>query len=133
MQQPPGFNTAAPHLVCQLNKATYGLKQEPRSWFLKLNTTLLHLGFNATKSDTSHFVKYTSTSSLFVLVYVDDILITSSSDIEISSLISKLHSFFPLKDFAPLHNFLGIQITRTSSGNMHFSQSEYIRDLLQCI
>ena len=131
MQQPPGFNTTTPHLVCQLNKAIYGLKQAPRSWFLKLSTTLFHLGFKPTKSDTSLFVKYTPTSSLFVLVYVDDILITGSSDTEISSLISNLHSFFPLKDLGPLHHFLGIQISYTTSGNMHLSQSQYIRELLQ--
>ena len=130
MQQPPGFNTTASHLVYQLNKAIYGLKQTPRSWFLKLSTTLLHIGFKPTKSDTSLFVKYTPTSSLFVLVYVDDILITGSFDIEIPSLIFNIHSFFPLKDLGPLHHFFGIQITRTASGNMHLSQSQY--NLLQC-
>jgi len=97
------------------------LKQTPRSWFLKLSTTLLYLDFNPTKSDTYLFVKYTPTSSIFVLVYVDDILITGSSDTEISSLISKLHSFFPLKDLGPLHHFLGIHITHTSGENMHLS------------
>ena len=95
------------------------------------STTLLHLGFKPIKRDTSIFVKYNPTSSLFVLVYIDYILITGSSDTEISSLISNLNSFFPLKDLGPLHNFLGIQITRTTSGNVHLSQSQYIRDLLQ--
>jgi len=101
MQQPLGFNTVAPHLVCQLNKVIYGLKKAPRSWFLKLSITLLHLGFNHTKSDTYLFVKYTSTSSLFVLFYVDNIIITGSSDTEISSLISKLH-FFSFEGFGSL-------------------------------
>ena len=66
MQQPPGFETNNPHLVCKLNKAIYGLKQAPRAWFQKLNT-LHNLGFNSTKSDVSLFVKFSKNSSLFVL------------------------------------------------------------------
>ena len=64
MQQPPGFTSTDPHLVCHLHKAIYGLKQAPRSWFLKLSTTLQQLGFHSTKSDTSLFVKFASSYTL---------------------------------------------------------------------
>ena len=109
MQQPPGFTSTNPHLVCHLHKAIYGLKQAPRSWFLKLSTTLQQLGFHSTKSDTSLFVKFASSYTLFVLVYVDDILITGSSATAITDLITRLNSFFALKDLGPIHHFLGIQ------------------------
>jgi len=91
MQQPPGFVYANPHLVCRLHKAIYGLKQAPRSWFLKLSHTLHTLGFTPTKSDTSLFVRFTSSHTLLVLVYVDDILITRSSLSAITTLISSLN------------------------------------------
>ena len=130
MQQPPGFVSANPHLVCRLHKAIYGLKQAPRSWFLKLSNTLHSLGFTPIKSDTSLFVRFTPSHTLLVLVYVDDILITGSSPSAITTLISRLHSCFALKDLGNLHHFLGIQVTRTSTGDMHLSQSQYIRELL---
>ena len=130
MQQPPGFISANPHLVYKLHKAIYGLKQAPRSWFLKLSHTLHTLGFTPTKSDTSLFVRFTPSHTLFVLVYVDDILITGSSLSAITTLISSLNSCFALKNLGDLHHFLGIQVTRTSMGDMHLSQSQYIRELL---
>jgi len=49
MQQPPGFENPNTSLVCKLNKALYGLKQAPRQWFDRLKSTLLHLGFFASK------------------------------------------------------------------------------------
>jgi len=78
MQQSPSFTFTDPHLVCHLHKAIYGLKQAPQSRFLKLSTTLKNLGFHSTISDNSLFVKFDSSHTLFLLVYVDDILITGS-------------------------------------------------------
>jgi len=79
VDQPPSFETANSHLACKLHKAIYGLKQAPKFSFQKLSTTLHFLGFNSTKSDVSLFVKFWDNSSLFVLVYVDDIIITRLS------------------------------------------------------
>jgi len=80
MQQPPGFTSTDPHLIFHLQKAIYGLKQAPRSWFLKSSNALKHLGFHSTISDNSLFIKFASSHTLFVLVYVDYILITGSSE-----------------------------------------------------
>ena len=68
---------------------------------------------------------------MFVLVYVDDIIITASSPTEITNLITTLRSSFALKDLGSLHHFLGIQVSRTSTGDMHLSQDQYIHELLQ--
>jgi len=79
MHQPPGFSSTDSSLVCRLNKAIYGLKQAPQSWFKKLSTTLVRMGFSSSKSDISLFSCFTPTDTIFLLVYVDDILITGSS------------------------------------------------------
>ena len=55
MQQPPCFENTNT-LVCKLNKALYGLKQAPRQWFDRIKSTLLHLGFFASKCDPSLFI-----------------------------------------------------------------------------
>jgi Reverse transcriptase (RNA-dependent DNA polymerase) len=66
---------------------------------------------------------------LFVLYYVDDIIVTGSNVNLVNYLISSFASHFCLKDFGPLHYFLGIQVTSQSDG-IHLSQSQYIEDLL---
>ncbi|KAF7844886.1 Retrovirus-related Pol polyprotein from transposon TNT 1-94 [Senna tora] len=82
------------------------------------------------KCDNSLFIKITTSSALYVLVYVDDVIITGSSKNEIQALVSKLHTQFSLKDLGPLHYFLGIQVIPSSGGGLLLSQSKYIKDLL---
>jgi histone deacetylase 1/2 len=80
MRQPPGFEDAnKSHHVCKLDKALYGLKQAPRVWYARLSTKLCDLGFKASKSDTSLFIYSKHGVTIFMLIYVDDIIVTSSS------------------------------------------------------
>jgi hypothetical protein len=66
---------------------------------------------------------------IFMLVYVDDIIITGPDINSIHTLITKLQVEFPLKDLGPLHFFLGIEVSRTTNG-LHLCQAKYISDLL---
>jgi len=131
MQHPLGFESSSPHLVCKLQKAICGLKQAPRSWFEKLGSTLELFGFHYTKSDNSLFVKFHNSYTIFILIYVDDIVITRSSASHIQALIQKLGSFFALKDLGHLHYFLGIEVQHLKDGNILLSQTKYINDLLR--
>lgn len=80
MSQPVGFkDPTRPSYVCKLNKALYGLKQAPRAWFDKLKAALYHKGFQTSVSDSSLFVLCHNSFFTYVLVYVDDILITGSN------------------------------------------------------
>ncbi|XP_057723425.1 uncharacterized mitochondrial protein AtMg00810-like [Arachis stenosperma] len=97
---------------------------------MMVSTALRDLGFTTTKSDVSVFVRHTSSSLTYVLIYVDDILITGRSKSEISDVIQRLDSAFALKDMGPLHYFLGIQVTKTSDGGLLMTHSKYVQDLL---
>lgn len=66
---------------------------------------------------------------MVMLVYVDDILLTSSDPSLISSCISHLQTRFAIKDLGPQHSFLGIEV-HSSSGGLHLSQHKYVKDLL---
>jgi histone deacetylase 1/2 len=80
MRQPPGFEDKnKPHYVCKLDKALYGLKQAPRAWYSRLSQRLLELGFVPSKGDTSLFHFHKGDCTIFLLVYVDDIIVASSS------------------------------------------------------
>ena len=130
MEQPKGFvNSDFPDYVCKLNKSLYGLKQAPRAWFMRLSQTLLEFGFLSSPVDASLFVYHKGHIHLFILIYVDDILVTGTDPSLIQSLIQKLQTEFKMKDLGPLGYFLGIQASRDSSG-LHLRQSKYIGDLL---
>lgn len=130
MFQPPGFHTGSASTVCRLRKSLYGLRQAPRAWFDKLKFTLLKLGFVAAKSDSSLFIRKTSDSLLYLLVYVDDIILTGSNSEEVAKFVTLLHTQFALKDLGPLSYFLGIHVTPTTGGGLILHQTKYISDLL---
>ncbi|CAM8962810.1 unnamed protein product [Rhodiola kirilowii] len=130
MAQPPGFiDHARPDHVCLHKKALYGLKQAPRAWFTKLGSFLIHHGFQSCKSDTSLFIRHSGASVLYILVYVDDLIITGSRSADISQFVTLLNTTFALRDLGALHYFLGIELHRTSQF-ITLSQKKYIRDLL---
>uniref|UniRef100_A0A803NGF7 Reverse transcriptase Ty1/copia-type domain-containing protein n=1 Tax=Cannabis sativa TaxID=3483 RepID=A0A803NGF7_CANSA len=130
MQQPQGFiDPKYPTHVCKLTKALYGLKQAPRAWFDMLSTVLLQHGFNFSRADKRLFIRVTSTSCIYVLVYVDDIIVMGSDDVLVNKLITKLSTTFALKDLGPVDYFLGIQVT-TNLDAILLSQTKYLQDLL---
>ncbi|KAM1717161.1 hypothetical protein ACFX11_025036 [Malus domestica] len=67
---------------------------------------------------------------VFILVYVDDIIVTGPSPSACQQVITRLSSMFPIKDLGPLHYFLGIKVKRSSKG-IYISQTKYILDLLK--
>jgi histone deacetylase 1/2 len=78
MHQPLGYeDNSHPNFV--LDKAIYGLKQAPRAWYARLCGKLQSLGFVPSKADTSLFYCNKGSHTLFVLVYVDDIIVASTS------------------------------------------------------
>jgi hypothetical protein len=88
MRQPPGYEkSGSPNLACKLDKALYGLKQDSRAWYSKLSSKLQMLRFTHFRADTSLFFYSTKHLTMFVLVYVDDIIVDSSSPSVTSSLL----------------------------------------------
>jgi len=79
-QQPSGFvNPAKPDYVCLLQKSLYGLKQGSRAWNQRFTTYICSVGFIASKSDASLFVYKDRDHVAYLLLYVDDIILTTSS------------------------------------------------------
>lgn len=73
--------------MCRLTKALYDLRQAPRAWFDKLKTFLTSIGFVGSKSDASLFICITSNVKLYVLVYVDNIIVTGNSSSDVVNLL----------------------------------------------
>jgi histone deacetylase 1/2 len=130
MKQPPGFvDTTLPSHVCRLHKSLYGLKQAPRAWYIRLSDFLLSIGFLTSKVDTSLFILSDGTNIFYLLVYVDDILLTGSNSAMLHHLVQLLSSEFKLRDLGDVHYFLGIEVQSTGMGLM-LRQHKYILDIL---
>ena len=115
--------------MCRLYKALYGLKHAPRAWFHRLSKKLTTLDFTSYKSDSSLFFSITSMHTTFILFYVDDILVTSSSQQFIQMVIHELDKTFTIKDLGHLHYFFGIEAQPITIGLL-LTQTKYTYDLL---
>jgi hypothetical protein len=131
MRQPLGYEDKnMPNYVCKLDNALYGLKQAPRALYSKLSEKLCELGFNSSKVDSSLFYFHQDNVSMFMLVYVDDIIIASSMSKATEQLICKLGQEFTLKDLGEFHYFLGMEVHKVNNG-LVLTQDKYACDLLQ--
>jgi histone deacetylase 1/2 len=129
--QPAGFvDDTKPQHVCRLSKSLYGLKQAPRAWFMRFAAFIHTIGFAAARSDSSLFKFVNGADMAYLLLYVDDIVLTASSTGLLQRIIASLAGEFAMKDLGPLHFFLGIQVTRTAAG-FFLSQAQYAEDILE--
>ena len=130
MQLPLGYVDAVHSTyVCKLHKSLYGLKQAPRAWFKRFIFHLIHLGFQASFADSTLFIFHSKSTIIYLLLYMDDIILIGNNSRHVSSLVTALSSVFDLKDLGDLNYFLGIQISRTSFG-LTLTQSKYASDVL---
>jgi hypothetical protein len=123
MEQPQGFMQDS-SLVCRLKKSLYGLKQAPRAWYAKMDSYLLSQNFVCCKSDPNVYMLRMDDSLLLLVMYVDDLLITSCLTSTIAAVKRILHDRFLMMDMGPLHFFLGLEISQDASG-IKMSQAKY--------
>jgi hypothetical protein len=129
--QPTGFvDPTHPDLVYRLKKSLYTLKQAPRAWYNWFASFLLLLGFVEAKSDTFLFVFRRGSDTVYLLLYVDDIILTASSTELLRRTISALQREFAMKDLGSLHHFLGITVERRPD-KLFLHQCTYTLDILK--
>jgi hypothetical protein len=116
--------------VCRLNKSLYGLKQAPRAWYSRFTTYLLSLGFVETKSDTSLFIFRCGTDTVYLLLYVDDIVLTASSTSLLQHIISALKREFAMKDLNLLDHFLGVSVQHQID-ELFLTRRQFALDVLE--
>nr|GFB95007.1 ribonuclease H-like domain-containing protein [Tanacetum cinerariifolium] len=116
--------------VHQLDRSLYGLKQAPRACFQRFAAYITTVGFTPSRCDSSLFIYKQGDDTAFLLLYVDDIVLTASSYRLLQHIIASLHREFSMTDLGALNYFLGISVTRDSSG-MFLSQRKYAMEILE--
>lgn len=66
------------------------LRQAPRAWYNALSSALLSFGLIRSRSDSSLSTLCRGSTHLYILAYVDDLIITGSCDNLVAALISQL-------------------------------------------
>ncbi|GJW69562.1 ribonuclease H-like domain-containing protein [Tanacetum coccineum] len=131
MHQPPGFRDSKyPDHVCLLQRSLYGLKQAPRAWFQRFASYITRVGFHFSRCDSYLFIYKHGPDTAYLLLYVDDIVLTASSQPLLQRIIASLHQEFFMTDLGSLNYFLGISVTRDSS-RMFLSQKKYVVEILE--
>jgi hypothetical protein len=115
---------------CKLIKSLYGPKQAPRAWYEKLTEHLLKLNFkDFNLDDATLFAKKVGETVVYLVVYVDDMLITRNNESYIASIKKELKKGFEMTNLGHLHYYLGIAVTHNPK-YMFISQKKYIGKLL---
>jgi hypothetical protein len=87
-----------------------GLKQASRAWFNRFAEFAVSIGFTPTQFNTSLFVCRNGAYVTYLLLYVDNMILTASSSALLRSIITKLQSKFAIKDMGAIRLFLGVAI-----------------------
>ncbi|XP_052189227.1 uncharacterized protein LOC127799330 isoform X3 [Diospyros lotus] len=112
-------------------RSLYGLKKSPQAWFGRFSAVIQEFGMTRSESDHSVFYKHTSQGRcIYLVVYVDDIVITGDDQDGIIQLKKHLFHHFQTKDLGLLKYFLGIEVVQSSSGIV-ISQRKYVLDILE--
>jgi hypothetical protein len=114
MEQPVGFNQPRHwHLVCKLKKSLYGLKQSPRQWYKRFDSYMIKICYKRCEYDCCVYVRSLDDSSfIFLLLYVDDMLIAAKSIMKVNKLKDLLSREFDMKDLGATKKILGMEIRR---------------------
>ena len=91
---------------------------------------MISIGFQTSKVDTSLFILSFSGAIFYLLVYVNDILLTGSNPALLQRLITLLSLKFKLQDLGFVNFFLGIEVKTTSMGLL-LNQHKYTIDIIQ--
>ncbi|KAJ9557664.1 hypothetical protein OSB04_012278 [Centaurea solstitialis] len=129
--QPDGFVVKGKeHMVYRLHKALYGLRQAPRAWNTRLDRELKELGFLKCPQEQAVYRFNNSKIILLVGVYVDDLIVTGSSEEQVARFKEKMKQLFEMSDLGHLTYYLGIEVRQTETG-IELKQAGYAKKMLQ--
>lgn len=129
IQIPKGFDVDTKEYVGRLNKSLYGLTIAPMLWSKTILKFLKTIGFLGTPREPCLLVKTINDSKIFLLIYVDDILIAAKNSKNIDDTIALIENTYKIKKLGYPKRFLGYEITKCDDG-IFLHQTKYIEEKL---
>ena len=131
MRPPPQLQDVDPDThVLKLSRALYGLKTSSKDWNLRLTKYLIKSGFTQSMVDPCLFSKHGELGTIYVLAYVDDLMVVSSDTELIGDFKSCLSQEFDIKDLGEIGDYLGMNVVRYRDGHFSISQPHKINKAL---
>jgi len=133
MMQPEGFvDPTNAGKICQLRKSIYRLKQASRSWNIRFDEVVKGFGFIKNEEEACVYKKASGSSVVFLILYVDDILLIRNDIPMLDSIKTSMKNSFSMKDLGEAAYILGIKIYRDRSKRLiGLSQDTYIDKVLK--
>ncbi len=130
--QPKGMESKdGNEYVCKLKKALYGCPVSGKRWNETLTRTILSLGYRQSVIDHCLFFKEENGSQDLMVLYVDDILVTSSKgECRSNDMLDELGNVFDIKKLGRARHVLGLGIHRQING-ISLEQGAYIESILE--
>jgi hypothetical protein len=117
VQQQPGFAIPSKEgKVLRLNNTLYGLRQAPRAWNVKLDSTLKRMGFRPSPHEATIYRRGNGGNALLVGVYVDDLVIIGTKHADVAAFKEEMKVTFQKSDLGHLSFYLGIEVHQGNSG-----------------
>lgn len=131
VNQPLGYDDNT-NRVYKLHKALYGLKESPRMWYECFHKFMDDKGYNRAKHDYCLYYKDNLTDPVYIILFVDDLLICSRNVDKINEIKTSLSKRFCMKDEGKVKSYIGIDINYDEATNvMSLSQERYINSLVK--
>lgn len=132
VRQPKGYERGNKNQVLRLRRAVYGLKQAARQWFLELVKLMDTMGMRQSLADPCLFMKDVDGKRLYLLIYVDDLLLLAEIQEHIDRMKETVMSAFKSRDMGVPDYFLGLHLDRPSPrGTITVSQRQYVKRLAE--
>jgi hypothetical protein len=109
VNQPKGYEDGT-NMVCKLERSLYGLREILRTCYEFLNKFLINLGFKRSNIDYCLYTFKKGTDIVYLLVYVDDLLICTMSKEKIQDIKKLLADEFKMKNLGEIKEYLGINV-----------------------
>jgi hypothetical protein len=130
IEQPQRFEVQSKDThICRLKKALYGLKKDPRAWYVIMDSYLTRLGFSKSHADPNLYYKVVDNAHVIILLYVDDLFIIGDESLIIQCK-KELASEFDMKYLGLMHYYLGLEVWQ-KHGEVFLGQGKYEIKILQ--
>ena len=104
------------------------MKQEPPTWYGRIDGFLLSLCFTKSKEDSNLYYKVEHGNPVIFLLYVDDLFVTGTDGL-IADTKRNLAAEYEMKDLGMMHYFLGMEVWQSTNG-IFLGQGKYAVEIL---